>query len=76
MLPLMVTESVAANFREQMLKPDLVFLTEHNKEKIERMIKRGDEARCEICGKLVAGPHECEIIKKPDIEDERPIDMD
>lgn len=57
-LPLAVPKGVADQFRAQMKKPDLVFLTKTNGEKVMQATKQ-QLPRCETCGALVAGPHDC-----------------
>lgn len=41
-----------------MKKPDLVFLTKENEERVKRAAE-GKGFRCEDCGYAVTGPHDC-----------------
>jgi len=40
-----------------MAKPDLIFITKENENKLQRAVK--DAKHCEHCGALIAGPHDC-----------------
>jgi hypothetical protein len=56
---------MAAKHREEMKRPDLVFLTLENKEKIEGIVAgRIKKVRCPSCNYDSFGPHECPAIEK------------
>lgn len=48
-----------------MSKPDLIFETKDNAEKIRRVLNKPLQASCRLCGSFVGGPHDCpgELLK-------------
>lgn len=60
----MVSVEHAEQFVEQMRKPDLVFLTKENEDKVKRITEKAaadtlESVRCKSCEALVSGPHDC-----------------
>lgn len=59
----MVSVEHAEQFAEQMKKPDLVFLTKENEDKVKRVVdkaaKAEEQVRCKSCAAIVCGPHDC-----------------
>lgn len=58
-------ENLAEQYKEQMAKPDLVFLTKDNEDKVNKLAGKAvseeelEKARCKSCAALVTGPHDC-----------------
>lgn len=68
-MPEVVTVGVAEEFKKQMAKPDLVFVTKENEERIKAAAAAQSASACEHCGRQIIGPHDCPTANGEEVEE-------